>query len=303
MSGLFSALAGWAFFGAVVLMVGTVVARWRIIPAVHQAEVGHRDWLIRNTSRIGFGTATVLPALVVLLLIRQLMEFRDPFAPLTDDLALLLRTSWGTSWKLGMAAASVCFAGMFWAKRGKEFGWWLASAGALVLAAYPAATGHAAAVEGPLRLLSISGDLFHVLAAGAWLGGLAVILELERRWRRTPEAGEAGSLLPVLVPTFSPVAVGSVGILILTGLFASWLHLPAPASLVTTNYGRILLLKVFLVMLVLGLGGWNWKRLSPGLSSPDGPQSMRRVASLELALGTLVLLLTAILIRTSPLGH
>ena len=303
MSGLLSALVGWLFFGALGLMIGTVAGRWWVVPSAARTNRSREGGLIQESARIGFGAAAFLPLLVILLLIRQSMEFRDPYSPLTDELALLLGTPWGTAWKSGMGAATLSLAGMTLAVRGRRFGWWLASAGAFVLAAYPTATGHASAVEGRLRLLSLSGDLLHLLAAGVWLGGLAVILLLERRWRRDLNHEKGSSLLPALVPAFSPVAVVSVGVLVLSGLFASWLHLPSPSSLLTSSYGRILLVKVLLAMVVMGLGGWNWRRLSPRLFQPNGPPSLRRAAGLELALGTLVLLLTAILVRTSPLGH
>ena len=135
------------------------------------------------------------------------------------------------------------------------------------------------------------------------MGGLATVLLLDRRWRRRGPRGGMNSILPVLVPLFSPVAMVSVGLLILTGTFASWQHLPTLGALWASGYGRLLFFKVGLVTAVLGLGAWNWKRLTPILSRPEGPPSLARIAALELGISTLVLLVTAVLVRSSPLGH
>lgn len=135
------------------------------------------------------------------------------------------------------------------------------------------------------------------------MGGLAVVLFLERRWRTTRGTEDPDSLLPVLVPRFSPVAMVSVGFLIATGTLASWIHLPDFGALWSTGYGRLLLLKMGLVLGVLGLGAMNWKRLTPLLTTVEGPPAMRRAAAVELAVATVVLLVTAMLVRTSPLGH
>ena len=91
--------------------------------------------------------------------------------------------------------------------------------------------------------------------------------------------------------------------LIVTGTFAGWVQVPEVGALWGTGYGRLLVLKVGLVVAVLGLGAFNWKRLTPRLTEPEGPEAMRRAATVELAVATVVLLVTAILIRTSPLGH
>ena len=109
--------------------------------------------------------------------------------------------------------------------------------------------------------------------------------------------------MPSLVPAFSPVAMVSVATLVLTGSVASWAHLESVSSLWTTPYGRLLLLKVVVVAGVLAMGALNWRRLTPRLSEEDGPRAMRRSALVELALANVVLIVTAVLVRTSPLGH
>ena len=61
--------------------------------------------------------------------------------------------------------------------------------------------------------------------------------------------------------------------------------------------------KLVLVAVVLGLGALNYRRLAPRLGSSAGDRALRRSAAWELVVANLVLVVTAVLVRTSPLGH
>jgi copper transport protein len=126
------------------------------------------------------------------------------------------------------------------------------------------------------------------------------VLYLELHQRRVQGSG-APSLLPVLVPRFSGLAMVCVAVLVVTGGFAAWVHVGGVGALVDTAYGRLLLLKMALAALVLATGAVNFKRITPRLGDPRGQRAMVRAASLELALACAVFAVTAILIRTSPL--
>jgi hypothetical protein len=61
-------------------------------------------------------------------------------------------------------------------------------------------------------------------------------------------------------------------------------------------YGYALLTKLCLVALVFGLGAWNWRRQRRRLGSEEAAHRIRRSAAMELAVATLVLVVTAILV-------
>lgn len=250
-------------------------------------------------ARFGLYAALVLPLAFALVFLRQLLEFRDPFVPWSEDAHLLLTgTAWGRTYLIG-AALAVAAPLTFALVRGfKTVTWVPASLTVLALGAFPALTGHANAGEGWLRASTLGADVLHVWAAGAWLGGLAGILFLDLKLRE----GDAGGarLLPSLVPAFSPIAVASVAALVVTGTFAAWVHLPEVSALVTERYGRTLILKLLAVGGVLALGWLNWRRHTPRLDSEAGPDTLFRAAVLELTVAQLVLLATAVLVRTSP---
>ncbi|MEJ2204215.1 MAG: CopD family protein [Gemmatimonadota bacterium] len=296
-------LAGGLLFVGLILSIGVVAARWLILPG----EVGSDDLpspsrLTTDIARIGRTAGALLAMALALVLVRQLLEFHDPFASWGGDARLLVfGTPWGTSWLWAAAVSLVAFGGFRLAATGRGTGWWVASAAILALGAFPAFTGHASGTGG-LRPVTLIADTLHVWAAGGWIGGLTLVLILERRWRREATLGP-GSLLPTLVPAFSRLAMVCVGLLIATGLFASWIHLPDVAALWSSRYGRILTAKLLLVGFVLALGALNWRRLKPRLGEPGGSDDLRRSAAVELLVAYVVIGVTAALVRTSPPGH
>ena len=255
--------------------------------------------LRQGASSMGMGAAVVLPVAMVLFFVRQVAEFRDPFAPWLEDAELLLTaTAWGRVWVLGLIGSVITAVGFGLAARERPAGWVVATLGVLGLSTFPAFTGHASGGDGS-TVLMVAADSLHVLAAGSWIGGLTLVLLLELRSRSSDE--ERSSLLPALVPAFSPLAVGCVAVLVVTGVLASWVHVESIGALFTTAYGRLLSLKLVVVAIVMLLGGNNWKRLTPRLGEPGGQEAMRRAAVTEMILAQVVLVLTAILVRTPPM--
>jgi copper transport protein len=293
---MLSGLTGWVLFAGLLLTTGPVFTRWLILPRVStRGEVGDR--LRTDAATLGTAGAAVLILGLALFLVRQLIEFRDPFSPWGEEASLLLSTPWGrTSTRASLA--SLLLLGSFGVARRHSLGWWVATPVALGIGAFPALTGHAAAAD-RFPALFILADTAHVWGAGAWIGGLATVLWLEQSSR--PHA-RGSSLLPTLVPAFSPVAIAAVGTVIVTGAFASWAHLPSVGALFTMTWGRLLLAKIVAAAVVLAFGARNFRILTPRLGIDAGNDAMRRSALVELAVAQLILVATALLVRTSPMG-
>ena len=295
---LFDLVTGWTLFAGILVTTGAVVVRWAILPRCPDQGGGDGDRAAVRLARLGAAGAQLLVAGLGLFLLRQFVEFRDPFAPASEELALLLSTSWGTTWKAALGLAGLNLIGFLAAVRRLVPGWWIASAAGLTLGVFPALTGHAAAAENA-RWLSVGADALHVWAAGGWVGGLGILLALDHSVRRQG----TGPGLATLVPLFSPVALTSVGVLAATGLLASYRHLNGLGDLWATEYGRWLSVKILLVLGVMSVGAVNWRRLTPRLGTASGDRSLRRAAGFELLVAQAVLLATSILVRTSPGGH
>ncbi|MCU0311744.1 MAG: copper resistance protein CopC/CopD [Acidimicrobiales bacterium] len=159
--------------------------------------------------------------------------------------------------------------------------------------------GHA--IESPYRWLSVLSDGTHVAAAAIWFGGL-VGLALTLRHRASRLAGEATPDPPAVEPggggvalstrpevetttaprrelltstlgvldRFSTAAAVSVVVLLVSGVAMTWIQSGGdPTALWSTTYGRLLLTKVGLVVVVLALAAHNRYRLVPRLTTND----------------------------------
>jgi len=90
------------------------------------------------------------------------------------------------------------------------------------------------------------------------------------------------------------------GLAALTGVFAAWLHLGFSPALWTSDYGRLLLIKLAILAAVAAIGAYNWRRVKPALDDAGGTKRIQRSATMELGVGVLVVIVTAILVATAP---
>ena len=170
------------------------------------------------------------------------------------------------------------------------------AAGAVVL--MPGAVGHAA--QTTPRTLAVALDWLHLAAAAVWLGGLIGLLVL---WRSVPAVRRTAALA-VCVPRFSNVAFVSVALLLGSGVGASVLHLPTLASLWSTSYGRMILVKAGLLATALVLAAFNLLRTRPALLRPEPPPSvavhLRRLIAGETLLVAAAVVVAAVLSSLPP---
>ena len=178
--------------------------------------------------------------------------------------------------------------------------WWVLSSvlAAVALAATPAVAGHPS--SGDLTVLAIPADTLHVLAMAVWLGALTVLVVVRLR-------------PPVVEPTdfraglavFSPVAFTCVVLVVATGVFQAWRQVRAFDLVFTTEYGRLLVLKVALVGLVLAAASAvrrRHHREARAFSTDGAAQDTRVVRWLAIETGLLVAVLavTALLVNAPP---
>ncbi|GAA5154343.1 copper resistance CopC/CopD family protein [Nocardioides marinquilinus] len=176
----------------------------------------------------------------------------------------------------------------------------VAAAGATVAVLSPAIVGHSRAIE-PVWLVTTT-DVVHLAAGATWFGGLVGLLLVLR-----PLAGRSGDAARVLA-RFSAVAAATVALLAVTGGLMGWRILGGWAPLVDTGYGRLLLVKVGVALLVVAAAGWNRFRLLPTATAERGGHAERRRGVLAVRTAVRVeavmlvglLGLTGFLTNTSP---
>ncbi|MGA7683358.1 MAG: copper homeostasis membrane protein CopD [Pseudolabrys sp.] len=175
-------------------------------------------------------------------------------------------------------------------------------AAAAALAALPALVGHAGATPGLAGDFHLLSDLTHLLAAGAWLGGLPAFAWSLWRARRTAKPAWLDFAIRV-TRRFSVVGILSVGALLASGLINSWYLLGSPRDLVATDYGRLVGLKIGLFAAMVAIATVNRFYLTPRLPAVPALRTLQRNSVAEICLGLCVLLFVGMLGTLPPSAH
>ena len=173
---------------------------------------------------------------------------------------------------------------------------------AAALIALPALIGHAGATPGIAGDTHLVSDMVHLLAAGAWLGGLPAFALLLWQTHRRAEATWS-NFATQATRRFSIVGILSVTALLASGLINSWNLLSGPRDLVTTDYGRLVALKIGLFIAMVAIAAVNRFYLTPRLPEPAALRGLQRNSLAEVCLGLCVLLVVGILGTLPPAAH
>jgi copper transport protein len=177
---------------------------------------------------------------------------------------------------------------------------------AAFLAITPALGGHAT-TQHPVALLAPL-DVIHVVAMSAWVGGLIALVAAVPAATRALEPGGRTALLSATLSRFSVVALTSVAALVASGTAQSIVHLRSFGDLLHTAFGRAVLIKIIILVVLVGLGALNRQRSLPRLraaaASGAAPGAVGRVLRttlrVEVALVVVVLGVTAALVSYAP---
>jgi copper transport protein len=291
--GRFLTIARWLGFLALFSVIGAVAFRFVVLgrlarfidvgdPFIHIASVGAATY--------GLFASVALVVTTLIKLYGESLAMRD-MPPET----ILFATGWGWAWSAQLIACLIAIAGFAIAHRGTRSGWPLAALAALVLAVTPAATGHA--IGSAQAFVTVPLDVLHVIAGSTWLGTLAVILIVGiGSAAKTPGTVSLGARVAAMINAFSPVALICGGTVVATGAIASLFHLQPLSGLWTSWYGRVLLVKMALVVLLFVVGAWNWRRIKPSLGGDEGVTALRLSAKVEVSVAAMVLSVTAFLV-------
>ena len=172
----------------------------------------------------------------------------------------------------------------------------LAVMGVLGVAALTLLAGQGHASQAPLVALSIAADATHLAAAAVWVGGLPCLVAVLRRSPRP--------LASATLRRFSRIALWSVAVIALTGLARLAAELSSPAQLLTTGYGRDVMLKASLLAPILVLAQRSRRLIA---ARPDGHalsaatlRSVARSAQTELAIAMGIITVAALLVVQIP---
>jgi copper transport protein len=299
-SSLPNSLARAFSFVGLLALIGATTFRTLVLPRARGLDPDLAVRMERRAAILGLAASVlvILTALARILLESEMMS-GVPGMQAMSMTDMTMHTRWGFALQLELATALVALISFAFATRRSRRAWSVASISAIVLAVTPALAGHAAANPRFTSLL-IGSDFLHVLGGASWLGSLLCVMLIGVPISFTLEGAERWQRVAALVNAFSPVALLSAGIVVVSGVIASWVHVQHLAALWRTAYGQVLLGKLALVALTLMMGAYNFRRVQPQLVRQEGTTRLRQSAALELSLGFLILLVTGFLTGISP---
>jgi putative copper export protein len=147
---------------------------------------------------------------------------------------------------------------------------------------------HATTMQGKPAMLA---DLLHFSAATLW-SGIIVYSVINKIWHKPDFEG--------ILKRVSRLALVSVLLLLATGIYTSQIHIQSFDALISTIYGRRLMIKLGIFLLVLGLAGINRWYLMPRLKKESLALKWSLLVEAVLLVG--ILGLTGLL-TVSPVPH
>ena len=258
-------------------VLGQALARWTRVCTLLLLVAGAAELLLRARTMAGGDLGSGLAAVPT----------------------VLTRTHFGGVW---IARGAALLALLVLVGRRTRAAWMTALGAGLGVACTTALVGHAAD-RGDLSLRTLI-DWLHIVAATVWTGGLfclaVVVLRRARRW---PPAR-----LVLALRRFSTLAGVCLVAVVASGVFNAWTQLGALDALWTSTYGRILIVKVSLVLVVASLGAATRFRVLPVLgagagSSRNAVDRLVRYVACEAGVALLVFGCTALLTQSTPPHH
>jgi len=287
--------ARWAELVAALSLIGALIVRLAVLP---RADLPSETFIDASDRlrRLGHATLTLFVlATLMRVAAESTLVMGDGESRLHAMLVAVRDTRWGHGWSFGAAGAVLAIVGLFAARRSMS-GWVAAAVGAVLICLGEALTGHAAASS--RSALAVAADVTHVLGAGGWIGGLAALLLSVFPAIGALEQVQESRVGSRVVRAYHATAVESVAIVAISALVAAWLRLPAVNVLWSTTYGRILLIKVCVVLVVLAFGGYHYRSAVSVEWGAGTAGKFRRSAAAELVVGAIVVAITAVLIST-----
>jgi putative copper resistance protein D len=223
---------------------------------------------------------------------------------------VLNETTFGRVWTARLVL-SIIMVGLFWNRVVSKLGprrdliTPVLAAGLLISLA---GVGHPQVEEGVAGIIHVASDAAHLLAAGAWLGGLVPLGYILLLHGREKGPAERSDLNEILL-RFSGMGYVAVATLIGSGLVNSWFLVGSVSGLFATQYGQLLIVKLVLFagMLALAVSNRFWIVPSLNKARKDGRNGstawtarLRSHVLGEQFLGLTVLLVVSILGTMRP---
>jgi putative copper resistance protein D len=208
--------------------------------------------------------------------------------------AVLTDTAFGHAWALHLALAAALVAVVAFGPRAR---WAATSLVSAVLLASLGLVGHAAMQTGAEGALHRANHAVHLMAAGAWIGGLVPFVMCLRAYERDDPRKDAVTAMA----GFSFWGQLIVAAIVLTGVVNIALTSHRPPIPPTTPYRALLVAKLVIVAIMILLALFNRFALAPRLkTSANALTTLRATSAAEVALGCVVIALVSVFALLDP---
>jgi copper transport protein len=237
------AIARAVHFAGFALGFGTIVFRWTVLapPAIGEAVEDPLVWRLVNTGVL------LLVAAEPLALLAQASSLGEGVGGVLDPDVVngVLESSFGRILLQRLGAAGLLWILIGALQNSPSRAGPLSVAVALTALALAFVDGEAAhAASTPVPWLGLGVNALHVLAMGAWVGGVAALIGV---WRQPALEGRRGEI----AVRARRLAVMSLIILASSGTLLAMQHLTGAKDLLLTAYGRTLMVKVSVLLAAL----------------------------------------------------
>jgi copper transport protein len=239
-------------------------------------QVWREDRLTRRFARISFGIVGITT--IVGILSQGVYANARPLTSLfnIDLIRDTLNTRFGHGAELRLTA--VVLALVFFRQR------FAPAIFALAIVLSLTASGHAS--TGRLPYVGMVLDILHIGAASAWFGGLAIIVLAIFRNHQNKQQ---------MLRTFSRMALVCASTILVTGLLQAFRQLRSWHALTATDYGRLVVTKLILFLVIIAVARFSRRAVRAWNSD-----ALRTLVSIEALFASAVIVITTILISTSP---
>jgi len=148
----------------------------------------------------------------------------------------------------------------------------------------------------------------HLVSAAIWVGGsLFIGVVLAPLLKTITESAEQRLTIMIRVGRkFNRIAIPSLVILIITGIYKSYSLLIKPELIFSTNYGTILVIKIILVTILIGIFITHVRIIRPQIEKKIelkemSNDSFQKLRSTIISLGRIIVIISVIILLLAAL--
>jgi putative copper export protein len=280
-----------------VLALGPLAFHFLVLARLPAELRGARPVLESQAARLGIWALVVLVVLAPARLMLQARGFVEPTDPLMPMALNVLGTTWGRALVVQVVGALAALSGFVLAWRARPVGWRLALGAVIVVAVAAAFMGHPVS-NGRTAWVSVPLDAVHVASVGGWAGTLCVLARISLS---ADIRSEGGGAIAALVGAFHRVALWSASVVVASGTLTVLLRVDHLRSLLTSDYGTVLFVKLGAVVAVACLGAYN-SRMAIRRARNGQVRSAMVTLIAEVCFAAVTVGVTAVLVATDPPG-